>query len=97
MKTRNIGLAAGSAFVLALLMGADMAVAHGGGQGSVGIYLNGDSVAFGYRDGYWDRNRSWHSWRNRDEAAWYRSRHRDRYYDYDHTRYRDRGWRGDHH
>jgi len=30
-------------------------------------------VAIGYNDGYYDRSRRWHSWRNDRERHWYRT------------------------
>jgi hypothetical protein len=54
------------------------------------------NVAFGYSDGYYDRNRRWHGWRNNTERNWYQRNHRDSYHhmrrdhDRDHNR---RDWR----
>jgi len=31
------------------------------------------NVAMGYNDGYYDRNRRWHAWRNAQERNWYRA------------------------
>ena len=31
------------------------------------------NVGTAYNDGYYDRNRRWHSWRNRAERDWYRA------------------------
>lgn len=44
------------------------------------------NIFMGYRDGYYDRDRRWHRWRNAREAREFRMRYRDRYRD----RY---GWR----
>ncbi len=53
------------------------------------------SVAFAYSDGYWDRNRQWHTWRDAREAREY-SRFNPRAYKATrHTRERNQGWRGD--
>lgn len=53
-------------------------------------------VGYGYRDGYVDRERRYHRWRNAEDARSYRSRYRD-YYVYEnydrnrhHNPYRDR-------
>jgi hypothetical protein len=51
-------------------------------------------VAFGYRDGYWDRGRAWHAWGNPGEAAAWRRANRAHYYNYVHTRRGD-GWRNE--
>ncbi|HXS40858.1 MAG TPA: hypothetical protein VN766_11785 [Stellaceae bacterium] len=50
-------------------------------------------IAFGYNDGYWDQDHHWHGWRDRDEAARWRSEHRDHFYARNHDRERDEGWR----
>jgi len=52
-------------------------------------------VAFAYSDGYWDKNRQWHNWRNSREAREYRKRHGHNYKAARHTRERNNGWRGD--
>ena len=54
------------------------------------------NAAFGFSDGYWDRDHRWHAWRNRDESRYFRTHYPEHYYSYrhDHDR-RDRrqGWR----
>jgi len=50
-------------------------------------------IAFGYRDGYWDRAHAWHRWENRRAAAAWRAENREHYYAYAHTRDREQGWR----
>ena len=49
-------------------------------------------VAVGYNDGYYDHNRSWHSWRNAREHRWYRANYsRGHYGEYRRMRHdRDR-------
>lgn len=49
-------------------------------------------VAFGYSDGYWDREHHWHAWQNRDEATRFRAANHDHYYDRPHSSDRDQGW-----
>jgi hypothetical protein len=44
----------------------------------------------GYADGYYDRDRRWHGWRNDHERDWFRQRHADSYFDIRHDRDRDR-------
>lgn len=53
------------------------------------------SVAFGYRDGYWDNDHRWHKWRNSRDHRDYRDQHRDNYRHGYHHRYRGQGWRRD--
>jgi|SRR3954462_7799983 hypothetical protein len=56
------------------------------------------NAAYGYSDGYWDRDHRWHAWRNRDEARYFRDHYGEHYVDARHDRdRRDRlqGWRND--
>ncbi len=61
-------------------------------------YGNGDSsfsfqfgnVVIAYSDGYYDRDRGWHRWRNNRERNWYRENHRASYYHMNRDRDRDR-------
>ncbi len=68
-------------------------------RSSVGIYLNTGSVAFAYRDGWWDKDHHFHHWKNRAEMRWYEKHHHDAYHDWNHDRDSDNGWhdRGDMH
>src|SRR4051812_31349055 len=50
-------------------------------------------VAFGYRDGYWDRDHRWHRWRSGREAREFRTQYSDRYWHRHHYRERNAGWR----
>lgn len=59
--------------------------------GSFSISLGG--VMFAYTDGYYDRNRRWHGWRNSAEREWYRQNRRDTYYNMRRARDRDRNRR----
>ena len=65
-----------------------------GDRVSFAISLGG--VVIAYSDGYYDRHRRWHRWRNDRERAWYREHHRSHYHhmrrDDDHDR-RRRDWR----
>jgi len=47
-------------------------------------------VAMGFNDGYYDRDRNWHRWRNWREHNWYRAHYSDSY-----RGYRHRGWDSD--
>ena len=53
------------------------------------------NVAFGYSDGYWDRDHVWHAWRNKDEARYFREHYAEHYVDARHDRTRDQGWRNE--
>ncbi len=60
---------------------------------NVTVDIGGGGIAFGYRDGYWDRNHAWHAWRNRQEAARWRAENREHYYARRHDREVGGGWR----
>jgi hypothetical protein len=65
-----------------------------GNGGSFSITLG--NVVIGYSDGYYDRDRRWHGWRNDNERNWYQQNHRDSYYQQGHDDDRDqnrRDWR----
>ncbi len=49
------------------------------------------TIAFGYRDGYWDRRHHWHHWRHSSDYQYYRD-HGSNYYGYNHDRYDNNGW-----
>jgi hypothetical protein len=76
-------------FVTLALAGASTAlagcvVAPGGGGGQ---------VAFGYSDGYWDREHHWHTWANSQDAARFRSSDNSHYYNRRHDEDpRNQGW-----
>jgi hypothetical protein len=61
-------------------------------QGFAFSFDTGD-VHAAYRDGYWDRNRQWHAWRDAREARAYREAYCHRYYPYPRHYYRNMGWR----
>ena len=54
------------------------------------------NAAFGYSDGYWDRDHHWHAWRNAEEQRYFRDHYREHYAGNRHDRDRndrDQGWR----
>jgi hypothetical protein len=56
------------------------------------------NAAFGYSDGYWDRDHHWHAWRNKAESQYFRDHDSDHYVAarHDHDRKdRNQGWRND--
>lgn len=57
---------------------------------TVGVSLPG--IAFGYSDGYWDRDHHWHEWRNREEAERWRAENREHFFAWNHDRDHDQGW-----
>jgi hypothetical protein len=56
------------------------------------------NVAFGYSDGYWDRDHNWHAWRNKQESQYYREHNAEHYTAARHNRNRkdkNQGWRNE--
>lgn len=83
-----------------------VAVALGGSVLTMGLSAHADNVtvgvgpggiAFGYSDGYWDRDHHWHAWRNHEEAERWRAENSAHYYDWKHDRDRDQGWHNNDH
>ena len=62
----------------------------------VSVTFNPGVVAFGYQDGYWDRDHHWHTWPNAAAASDWRTHNASHYYAYRHDRDRDMGWRNEH-
>jgi len=62
---------------------------------AVGISFDDGVVAFGYRDGYWDRDHHWHRWRRNNDWRFYREHHPDHYFGRPHNHYKNHGWRDD--
>jgi len=63
---------------------------YGGGPGVVQIDFG--TIAFGYRDGYWDNGHQWHRWHNDGEYRNYRDHQGSNYHDWNHDRDHDMGW-----
>jgi hypothetical protein len=66
---------------------------HDYGRNRSVVSVGFGDVAFGYRDGYWDNGHRWHRWNNSRDYRDYRDHHRGNYYDWNHDRDRDNGWR----
>ncbi len=64
---------------------------HHGYHDNTALSLVFGNVAYGYNDGYWDNNHSWHRWSNDSEYRNYRQ-HGSNYHDWHHDRDRDNGW-----
>jgi hypothetical protein len=75
----------------ALLLGA--CVVHEGGRPEAAYVAASPDVAFGYSDGYWDRNHQWHQWRDAQEASAWRQQNSAHYYDRPHDQAANGGWR----
>jgi len=88
MTRRNTALMLGAAMLGGwLLAGAPARAAE------VTVGVGAPGIAFGYNDGYWDRERHWHAWRNHEEAERWRAANREHYYAWRHDRDHDQGWR----
>ena len=84
--------------LIALALAGAPVVASAPAQAAVDFSITLGNAAFGYSDGYWDRDRRFHTWRNRDEAEYFRNTYGQHYYAYRHDRDRrdrDRGWRNE--
>ena len=57
---------------------------------TVGVGPGG--IAFGYTDGYWDRDRRWHAWRDEHERERWREANAEHYHSWHHERDEDKGW-----
>lgn len=84
-----------ASFIVLSLVSAPVAfaVAPAVAADNVTISAGPGGFAFGYTDGYWDRDRKWHEWRNREEAEHFRAENREHYYERKHDREREGGWR----
>jgi hypothetical protein len=60
---------------------------------NVAVGVSPGGIAFGYNDGYWDRDRNWHGWKNHEEAEHFRAENREHYFDRKHDDEKDKGWR----
>jgi hypothetical protein len=87
-------LAAAAICAVGAIATPEPSIARPTGGMSFSIIL-GDAM-FGYSDGYYDRDRRWHRWRNSQERRWYEQNHRDSYFGMRRDRDRDsyrRDWR----
>ena len=92
LKAALIAATLGTATFLA----AAPANAHDYRRSSVSVYIDTGNIAIGYRNGYFDHQRRWHSWRSRAHWRAYCDRG-GRYHDYNYDRRRDRGRHRGHH
>ena len=83
------------ALLAAALVAGPLAVSHSA-QAADHVTISLGNVAFGYSDGYWDRDHHWHKWHNRHEAEAWRAANADHYYAYRHNHDHGDGWREEH-
>jgi hypothetical protein len=86
-----IGLA-GATLAISAPASAQVGIGVNVGGIGVGVGIGVGDVAYGYRDGYWDRSHQWHHWQNEQQATYYRGAPGNQYYDWNHDRDRDMGW-----
>ena len=83
-----------AAFITATL--ATPAFAPLAAHADVSVTFDSGGVAYGYNDGFWDRQHAWHPWPTANAQREWRERNREHYYDWRHDRDRDMGWHEDH-
>jgi hypothetical protein len=76
----------------AALIAATFALVPLSAQASERISIDFGTIAFGYSDGYWDRDHHWHRWHHHRDWDRYREEHREHAYEWRHNRDHDRGW-----
>lgn len=79
---------------LALVAGSSLAATLPATAADVTVSTSPGGIAFGYSDGYWNRDHQWNAWSNPQQATQYQTQNRDHYYDWKHDRDSDMGWRG---
>lgn len=80
------------------LAGAPLIASTPGMAAGVDFSVTIGNAAFGYSDGYWDRDHHWHTWRNKREAEYFRTHYGEHYVAVRHDRDRkdrDKGWRNE--
>ena len=83
-----------SALIALALAGAPLIVSAPAMAADFSISLG--NAAFGFSDGYWDRDHHWHKWANKDESKYYQTHYAEHYvavrHDHD-PKDKDQGWR----
>jgi hypothetical protein len=80
--------------LIALALAGAPVIASAPATAAVDFSVSLGNAAFGYSDGYWDRDHHWHAWRNRAEANYFRSHYGDHYVAVRHDKdHKTMGWR----
>ena len=87
-----LGLAAAPLAMASTASAQDVGVGVRVGGVVIGVGPAYGNVAYGYRDGYWDRGHHWNAWRDQDEMDRYRKVEHNQYHDWRHDRDHDQGW-----
>lgn len=85
-----------AALVAALLAAASLTPMHAA-HAAVAVQFDAGSVAFGYSDGYWDRNHAWHRWPSSATRNNWRTQNHGHYYTHAHSHDKAAGWRENDH
>ena len=87
-----------SAFIALALIAAPVIASAPAAAAGVDFSVSLGNAAFGYSDGYWDRDHRWHTWRNKNEAQYFRTHNGEHYTGARHDKDRkdrDKGWRNE--
>jgi hypothetical protein len=86
------------ALIALALAGTPIVVSGPATAAGVDFSVSLGNAAFGYSDGYWDRDHHWHNWRNKAESKYFQDHYREHYsaarHDHDRKDH-DQGWRND--
>ncbi|HLI19885.1 MAG TPA: hypothetical protein VKV32_02130 [Stellaceae bacterium] len=85
------------AVAAALSMGAPPLLTSPARAADVSVNFDAGNVAFGFTDGYWDRDHHWHRWPNASARNDWRAHNKAHYYSHAHTHYKSAGWRDQDH
>jgi len=88
----------GAVLALALAAAPVIAAAPAQARAAADFSVTLGNAAFGYSDGYWDRDHHWHAWRNKAESRYFRDHYREHYMAARHNhdrKDRNQGWRDD--
>ncbi len=82
-----------AALVTLALAGGSLAIGAPAMADSVAVGVGPGGIAFGFNDGYWDREHHWHAWENAAAATRWREANREHFFAWKHDRDKDMGWR----
>ena len=86
------------ALIALALAGAPVIASAPAAAAGVDFSITLGNAAFGYSDGYWDRDHRFHAWRNKEESEYFRNHYGEHYAAVRHDKDRkdrDKGWRNE--
>lgn len=86
-----------AALVAAALSAGALPLTTAARAADVSVSFDAGNVAFGFTDGYWDRDHAWHPWPNAAARNDWRAHNKAHYYSHAHTHYKSAGWRDSDH